>query len=1384
MKKTFLIIFILILTHNLFSLSLAPDKLKFTKYNKNPILLRRGYTWESKCVYNPAVITNNGNFYIFYRGQDWRNRRYGWPQWATSYGVSSIGLAISTDGMNITTRYTNPVISPNDGSYDEMGCEDPRIVKINNRFYITYNGLSSSSPNVKICLASSEDLINWIKHGEISGTGLFNNKKNGAILPYKINGRYWMYFGDGDLYLASTTNEPPAVAGQPWSGWQIENSGNPVMTRRNNYFDSDVIRPGPPPFIWNGDIGLIYNGTTCDSALASHPRYKNCKITEIGWVIFSNSNPAKIKSRCDKPFVKVTEFYEQIGNVYNTVYATGFVDFNTNFYLYFGGSDCYIGMGVGAPPAPALPRPYYVNDTDTTGDVWCSAIGNDSNDGLSPSTPVRNIKTIFERYSMCTGSTLYIDKGSYSDGNLLIEDITNSSGYFVIRGTGNSETDTVIDGGGAAAGVNNIFNLKNCRNIKIINLHIKAASQNIILLENCSNAIISNCWLKQSDNNGIALLNSKGNSIIANKIGDNNDPNYIGIFLTNSRNNLISKNKIWKNRIDGIKLINSYNNQIEFNNVYENTRNGIYLKNAKYNRIYRNICAYNQDNGFKFEASTNIAVINNTSFKNKVRGFLFESNSTSCTLRNNIAQSNCLTTSDYGIQIITGSSLAQHRYNNSFANGSSLANNYNYTPDVTEISVDSLFISFTPSSSSFMYLSTNSPCIEAGDESDPVPPNGGSIVDIGAVECTNLTPPPPPHFLSVDAISTNEIDLRWSNVPRETSYTLFRSTSNNTNTAIKIAGIPRNITNYNDTSLVSGTTYYYWLKAYNSAGKSQFSSVGSNTTTVFYPTSLYINDNSTSGDVWCTAIGNDSNDGLTPATPKATISNALSSYVIKGGCTIYIDKGVYLEQINLTSTQNDNGGPTNYLVFVGAGTNDPASGTGTKIDGGGIRTYCFNIQNKKMIKIMNMRINASTGGANIYLSSSTNIIITNCKIYQALGNGDGIKIDNNSKNIKIVNSVIGDGLDPNKKSGVEIVNNSQSNLIIGNIIYDNNNGQNLDTGGITIKAGAPFNKIIGNQLYGNRGGNIIIRNARGTFVSNNITRNAYSGWGEEVGIGCWYATNTLIIANVISNNPRHGIKITDYSIKNNIKYNRIKNNGYNGIQINIQSKSNNITHNFVYHNGYSGGTDQEKCNIFIGNGSDDCRLYRNISSEANYDGLRTQDTGSGNVYRTHVINNTFFKNGGRGVLFDANSKNCMLTNNIAESNNNEGFLCVTAGGATMAGNNYNNSYGNASGNYVNITPSANDTQTSSLFQSTNPSSANYLYISPTSPCKDAGDPSYPNSPCDGSVIDKGAIEIKSDGTKCEISFLRLIENEFFFANRYNKNVLTLTTQLSISLRIS
>src|SRR5207248_2322357 len=76
------------------------------------------------------------------------------------------------------------------------GVEDPRLQKFGGTWYLTYTGYNKK--DAQLCLATSRDLVHWERQGVIlpAYQGNWNKgwTKSGAIVPEKIDGKYWMYW--------------------------------------------------------------------------------------------------------------------------------------------------------------------------------------------------------------------------------------------------------------------------------------------------------------------------------------------------------------------------------------------------------------------------------------------------------------------------------------------------------------------------------------------------------------------------------------------------------------------------------------------------------------------------------------------------------------------------------------------------------------------------------------------------------------------------------------------------------------------------------------------------------------------------------------------------------------------------------------------------------------------------------------------------------------------------------------------------------------------------------------------------------------------------------------------------------------------------------------
>lgn len=282
----------------------------FDKYEANPIMMPQGATWESKDIFNPTTYADEEQIYLLYRAED----STGIGEWN---GTSRIGMARSTDGFNFE-REIAPILSPTEDYELPGGCEDPRVVKIGDTFYLTYTAYDGES--ARLALASSKgNLYNWEKHGLLFPQ--LEWSKAGAILPEPVDGKYWLYFGDTDVWAAHS---------EDLINWTLIEE--PVLLRRPGQFDSRVVEPGPSPMMTDNGILLLYNGADDDLVYRS------------GQALFDLNDPTKLIARSDTPFLIPDVQLEQEGQIPNVVFIEGLVEFNDTWFLYFGMGDSGIGV--------------------------------------------------------------------------------------------------------------------------------------------------------------------------------------------------------------------------------------------------------------------------------------------------------------------------------------------------------------------------------------------------------------------------------------------------------------------------------------------------------------------------------------------------------------------------------------------------------------------------------------------------------------------------------------------------------------------------------------------------------------------------------------------------------------------------------------------------------------------------------------------------------------------------------------------------------------------------------------------------------------------------------------------------------------------------------
>ncbi|MGJ6979755.1 glycoside hydrolase family 130 protein [Aestuariimicrobium soli] len=296
-------------------------------------MLRPGTArWESACVYNPAAIVHDDRVVLLYRAH-------------ADDIVSSIGLAWSDDGLHFE-REAEPVLWP-EHDYEKYGCEDPRVVRVDDTFFLTYTGWDRSA--ARLCLATSTDLRNWTKHGPmLPGLNTFAGlrttpeaewSKGGVILETPVDGRYLMWVGEGNVYVAESSDLVT---------WRLL-SDEPVLRPSPGTFMGDLVETGPQPVLTRtGHVLLMHNSAI---ELPEGGVYYAC-----GQVLIDPAEPTVPVAALLQPWLEPTTDEDRHGLVDNVTFVEGLVFHRRTWFAYYGQSDTTVGVATFTPHPDAGQR--------------------------------------------------------------------------------------------------------------------------------------------------------------------------------------------------------------------------------------------------------------------------------------------------------------------------------------------------------------------------------------------------------------------------------------------------------------------------------------------------------------------------------------------------------------------------------------------------------------------------------------------------------------------------------------------------------------------------------------------------------------------------------------------------------------------------------------------------------------------------------------------------------------------------------------------------------------------------------------------------------------------------------------------------------------------
>ncbi|HMG14133.1 MAG TPA: hypothetical protein VK590_01730 [Saprospiraceae bacterium] len=312
------------------------------------ILGKTDLGFEDEGVLNPGVIQEGNKVHIFYRAV--RKGNY-----------STIGYCLLDGPLNIEKRLNIPVILPH-FQYESQGVEDPRIVKIEDTYYLSYTAFDGI--NALGALTISKDLIHWEPQGIIVPQVSFDSFKNLAELSGEVNKKYFrhgrhfkpdekIFLWDKNLvffprkindlfYFLHRIRPGIQIVGikdlkdlttEFWEDYFLHFQEHIVLDPIHEGHEASYVGAGCPPIETEHGWIIIYHGVhdTPEGYV-----YSACA------ALLDLKNPQKEIGRLPYALFQPEFKWELFGVVDNVVFPTGTALFDDTLYIYYGAADKHI----------------------------------------------------------------------------------------------------------------------------------------------------------------------------------------------------------------------------------------------------------------------------------------------------------------------------------------------------------------------------------------------------------------------------------------------------------------------------------------------------------------------------------------------------------------------------------------------------------------------------------------------------------------------------------------------------------------------------------------------------------------------------------------------------------------------------------------------------------------------------------------------------------------------------------------------------------------------------------------------------------------------------------------------------------------------------------
>jgi predicted GH43/DUF377 family glycosyl hydrolase len=283
--------------------------------------------FEALGVLNPAVIVHDGIIHMFYRA-------------VALDHVSTIGYCRFQTPLLVERRLEQPLLT-GQTIHEAMGLEDPRLVRIEGLFYMSYTAFDGKSALGSLLL--SKDLIHFYGKRVIVALQKLKTKKdqqveryrwdkNLVFFPRRINGQIYFMHRIKPHILLSSVSEISEVDEQFWKR-KPRSRVNTRLLLKSREIGSNYVGAGCPPIETEAGWLLIYHAAYL---------FEEQTIYKIHVALLDLHQPSRVIAELPYPVLEPQTTYERFGNVDNVVFPTASIEVLDTVYVYYGAADSCI----------------------------------------------------------------------------------------------------------------------------------------------------------------------------------------------------------------------------------------------------------------------------------------------------------------------------------------------------------------------------------------------------------------------------------------------------------------------------------------------------------------------------------------------------------------------------------------------------------------------------------------------------------------------------------------------------------------------------------------------------------------------------------------------------------------------------------------------------------------------------------------------------------------------------------------------------------------------------------------------------------------------------------------------------------------------------------